>query len=265
MLFILLMGIAFIITLQQKNYQKSEFINSANSISGGTFSAVSSIGDYLDLKTINQDLASENAMLRSQLKSSLQVVNGEYVQIDDTLYRQKYVYRVASVISNSINRQNNYLTLNLGKKDGVFEEMGVISPRGVVGVVRAVSDNYCTVLSFLHPMSSISCKILNTGNTGYLEWNNKEINKAELGGIIITTKVNEGDSVVTSGLSSLFPEGIFLGVISKVEKDLANQSQKIDVDLEIDFSVLNKVYIVENLHKEEILELQKNEDQLDEK
>lgn len=160
-------------------------------------------------------------------------------------------------------RQSNYITINLGTKDGIEEEMGVISSDGVVGIVKSVSENYATVLSFLHPNSSISCKMKSSGIYGHLQWTKNKIDEAYINGVLITTKVNDGDSVVTSGLSSLFPEGLYLGEISSIENNLETQSKKITVKLNIQFNSLRKVYVVENLYKKEILELQNAQEKLD--
>lgn len=252
------------LTIQMKNYQRTSFINSANSISGGAYSTVNNIEDYFNLSSINEKLQAENAYLRSQLVTSLKKVNGEYYQIKDTLYNQNYIYRVADVVSNNYSSPNNFLTLNMGADDGVIEEMGVISPLGVVGIVGAVSNNFCTVISFLHSKTVISCKLSSNGVAGLLKWTGGNIGKAEIKDIPITTRVVEGDSILTSGYSSVFPAGIFLGKIESAEKDLENQTQKIVVDLSIDYASLNKVYVVENLYKTELEELSKKESELSE-
>jgi rod shape-determining protein MreC len=263
LLFVVLMLIGLLITIQQKNYQKVAFVNSANLVSGGTISTFSDISYYFDLKNVNEVLAKENALLRSQSPNSLRKINGDYIQVNDTLYRQKYIYKVATVIGNTITRRNNYITINLGEKDGVTPEMGVISSEGIVGVVKSVSENYATVLSFLHPNSSISCRMSSSGVSGYLQWTQDRIDEAYIKGVLVTTKVNDGDSVVTSGLSSLFPAGLYLGQIISIEDDLETQSQKIKVKLSIQFNSLRKVYVVENLFKNEITELQKDQIKLD--
>lgn len=258
------MVIGLWLTIQQKNYQRTAFINSANSISGGAYSTVNNVQDYFHLRSVNDELQAENAELRAQLLTSLRRVNGDYFQVVDTLYQQKYIYRLADVISNNYTSANNYITLNMGSNDGVIEEMGVISPTGIVGIVGAVSDNFCTVISFLHPKTEISCKLKSNGVSGFLKWVGKDISKAVISDIPITTRVNQGDSVLTSGYSSVFPAGIYIGKIVKTEKDLENQTQRIEVDLNIDYSALNKVYVVENLFKNEIEELSKKEEELDE-
>lgn len=263
-LFGVLVLIGLILTIQQNNYQRTKFINSANSISGGTYSAINNIESYFNLKSINKNLQEENAELRANLTTSLKRINGDYFTIDDTLYNQKYIYRVAEAVSNSYTNPNNYITLNLGENDGVIEEMGVISPKGVVGIVGAVSDNFCTVISFLHPKTEISCKLKSSGVSGFLKWSGKDIFKAVINDIPITTRIREGDSILTSGHSSVFPAGIFIGTIESSDSDLDNQMQHIVVHLNIDYSSLNKVYIVENLFKSEIEELHKKEKELDE-
>lgn len=263
-LFALLLVIGFGLTLQQKNYQRTKFINSANYISGGIYSSMNNIEDYLNLKSVNAELQTENALLRSELLSSLKKINGSYYQHNDTLYSQKYVYRIADVISNSYSSPSNYITLNMGSNDGVIEEMGVISPLGIVGMVGAVSKNYSTVISFLHPKTVISCKLKSNGVSGLLKWTGGDISKAQIKDIPITTRITEGDSVLTSGYSSVFPGGIYIGKIKSFEQDLESQTQRIFVDLNIDFSSLNKVYVVENLYKTELEELNKKTAELSE-
>lgn len=262
-LFFGLMLLGLVITINQKNYQKVAFVNSANTISGGTFSMVSGVTSYFNLKNVNESLAIENASLRAILPSSLEKINGDYIQVDDTLYHQKYIYRVANVVGNTVNKQNNYITINLGSEDGIKTEMGVISSEGVVGIVKAVSDNYATVLSFLHPKSSVSVRMKSSGVLGHLQWTRDRIDEAYINGVLITTKVNDGDSVVTSGLSSLFPEGLHLGNIVDIENNLETQSQQIKVKLNVQFNALRKVYVVENLFSDEISELQKGQRKLD--
>jgi rod shape-determining protein MreC len=262
-LFIGLMVIGLIITIQQKNYQKVAFINSANSISGGLRSKLSNVTSYFNLKQLNESLAIENARLRGLVPSSLEKINGDYIQVDDTLYHQKYIYRVADVIGNTVTRRNNYITINLGEKDGISEGMGVISSDGIVGMIKAVSENYATVLSFLHPNSSVSCKMKSSGIYGHLQWTSDRIDEAYINGVLITTKVNDGDSVITSGLSSLFPEGLYLGKIRSIKNNLETQSQQIKVKLNIQFNSLRKVYVVENLFSKEISELQNAQEKLD--
>lgn len=263
-LFGLLLFLGFGLTIQQKNYQRTKFINSANYFSGGVYSSINNIEGYFNLKTVNNQLQAENALLRSNLLSSLKKINGSYYHFNDTLYRQKYIYRIADVISNTYARPSNYITLNMGSNDGIIEEMGVISPSGVVGMVGAVTENYSTVISFLHPKTIISCKLKSSGVSGLLKWTGGDISKAQIKDIPITTRIKKGDSVITSGYSSVFPGGVYMGKIISFDKDVHSQTQKIIVDLNIDYSSLNKVYVVENLYETELDVLNKKTEQLSE-
>lgn len=263
LLFVVLFVFGLIITVHQKNYQRVAFVNSANYVSGGTISTFSDISYYFNLKEVNEILTKENIYLRSKLPNSLREITRDSIQINDTLYRQKYTYKVASVIGNTVSRRNNYITIDLGKKDGITPELGVISSTGVVGVVKSVSDNYATVLSFLHPNSSVSCRMSSSGVSGSLQWTKDKIDEAYIKGVLVTTKVENGDSIFTSGLSSLFPEGLYLGNIISVKADAATQSQIIKVKLNVKFNSLRKVYVVDNLFRNEILELQNKESNLD--
>lgn len=259
---LLLLGVG--LTIQQKNYQRTKFINSANYFSGGIYSSINNIEDYFNLRMVNNELQAENALLRSNLLSSLKKINGSYYHFHDTLYSQKYIYRIADVISNTYSKPSNYITLNMGSNDGIIEEMGVISPSGVVGMVGAVTDNYSTVISFLHPKTIISCKLKSSGVSGLLKWIGNDISKAQINDIPITTRIKKGDSVITSGYSSVFPGGVYLGEIISFERDIHSQTQKITVDLNIDYSSLNKVYVVENLYKIELDILNEKTEQLSE-
>ncbi len=263
-LFGLLLFLGVSLTIQQKNYQRTKFINSANYFSGGIYSSINNVEDYFNLRMVNNELQAENALLRSNLLSSLKKINGSYYHFHDTLYSQKYIYRIADVISNTYSKPSNYITLNMGSNDGIIEEMGVISPLGVVGMVGAVTDNYSTVISFLHPKTIISCKLKSSGVSGLLKWIGNDISKAQINDIPITTRIKKGDSVITSGYSSVFPGGVYLGEIISFERDIHSQTQKITVDLNIDYSSLNKVYVVENLYKIELDILNEKTEQLSE-
>ncbi len=263
-LFGLLLFLGVSLTIQQKNYQRTKFINSANYFSGGIYSSINNVEDYFNLRMVNNELQAENALLRSNLLSSLKKINGSYYHFHDTLYSQKYIYRIADVISNTYSKPSNYITLNMGSNDGIIEEMGVISPSGVVGMVGAVTDNYSTVISFLHPKTIISCKLKSSGVSGLLKWMGNDISKAQINDIPITTRIKKGDSVITSGYSSVFPGGVYLGEIISFERDIHSQTQKITVDLNIDYSSLNKVYVVENLYKIELDILNEKTEQLSE-
>lgn len=256
-LFVFLQSIAVMMIFQGKNYHKSLFINSVNGLTGNTYSAISDYEQYLSLKQANDMLSQENARLKNSLPNSIQRVNNEYLLVSDTLYRQKYLYREALVVYNSVVKKDNYLILNLGSKDGIMEDMGIVTATGVVGRVVEVSDHYAKVMSFLNSKSTISCWIKRNKASGYLVWDHLNSKSAKFTELPLTTEVKVGDTVITSGYSSIYPKGIELGVISRVEDDLEQQMLSVQVDLNLDYNTLYHVCVVENLEKEELKELKK--------
>src|SRR3989344_9482666 len=149
-LFLLLETFCIYILVQNNKFQRASFVNSSNKVSASILSTSENVQHYFYLKTENERLAKENAELHSHdLLSFSMLINGQYI-INDTVYKQKYTYTNATVVNNSTNRRNNYLTLDKGSKQGITNKMGVTSSSGVVGIVENVSENFCTVKSLLH-------------------------------------------------------------------------------------------------------------------
>lgn len=262
LVFILLELIAIIFIFQGKNYHRNAFISSANAVTGNTYQVVHNISSYANLKEVNQRLAEENAELRKVVPSSLQRLNEDFVVVNDSVYRQKYTYRPGEVVNNTIYKKNNFLTINLGKQDGILPEMGVITETGVIGFVGAVSDNFCTVVSFLNSKSNVSVKLKSTGSAGTLYWNAESPNTAIMSDVPLTTPVEVGDTIITSGFSSIYPAGIPMGKVREYGVAKEKQMRMIKVDLFEDFNTLDYVYVVENLLKTEIDELQEKQKKL---
>ena len=157
----------------------------------------------------------------------------------------------AKVINNSTNRRNNYLTLNKGSKQGVKPEMGVICSDGIVGIVKDVSEHYCSVISFLHKDSRFSARIKKNGYIGSMVWNGYDETHGTLNDIAKHVKVSKGDTIVTSSYSAIFPDGVFIGIVDEVTSTGGNNFQDITVKLSTPFGKLSYVYIISNLYKDE--------------
>jgi rod shape-determining protein MreC len=170
--------------------------------------------------------------------------------VTDTIRKQQYTFLTARVVNNSINRRNNYLTLNKGSLQGVQAEMGVICPDGIVGIVKDVSEHFSSVISVLHKDSRISTKIKKNGYIGSLMWEGYNAGYAILKDIPKHVKLAVGDTLVTSQFSAIFPEGIMVGVIDKFDSK-PGDFYLIDVKLSTDFDNLSYVYLVTNVLKEE--------------
>lgn len=259
-IFLLLQGISLFLIVQQNYYQRAVFVNTSNQVTGQFYQRVSDVKEYFSLRTVNDELAAENARLRAQLKESQYVDTSKFGVKEDTTLHQKYTYIDADVIRNTVNFKNNYLTLNRGSKHGVIEGMGVISSEGVAGTVYKVSTNFCTVISLLNTNTRIPPKIEGNNYFGTLTWDGKDPRFASLTDISMHVPVKEGQRVVTSNYSKIYPENIPIGTIETKYVPPGENFYKIKVRLFTNFETLRKVYIVKNLLQAEQDTLERRSD-----
>jgi rod shape-determining protein MreC len=251
-LFIILEIMSFIFIFNFNNFQKSRFINSSDFVTGSIYSRYSRITDYFHLSFVNRKLAEENARLR-KLVGIPKIARF----IPDSLRgyqnsEMQYSFISARIISNTVNKQQNYLTLDKGSKDGVKTDMGIICADGVVGVITNVSPSFSTAMSLLNVRWNISAKIAKNNYFGTLLWNGKDYQRVLLNDIPFHVMVNVGDTIVTSGFSSLFPEGIRLGTVENVSKEGGTNFYTITVKLFIDYKSLTYVEVIENNKRKEL-------------
>lgn len=256
-LFFFLEIIAFILIVNTNYYQQSVFVTTSNSFSGDIYKVYSNITEYLSLKTANKILADENALLLNKQKTSFIKTDNKIFVINDTLYQQQYTYVSAKVISNTVNRVNNYLTLNKGSRLGIKKNMGVISSQGIVGIVKDVSENFCTVYSLLHSKSKISAKLKKGNNVGTILWNGNDYTIVTMKDVPTHVKIRIGDTVISSGYSLMFPEGIPIGSVYSYDINKGKDFYEIKVKLFNDLNNISYVYIVNNLMKDELTDLEK--------
>ncbi len=257
-MFLALEAFSFSLLVSYNNYQRVTFINSTNNFVGTIYERFSHLDDYFSLGSTNARLAAENAALRKQLQRRIMLQEHNPVMRPDTVDAPAYVFTSAKVISNSVNKQFNYITLNKGSRQGIKPDMGIISPEGVVGVITNVSPNYSTGLSLLNKRLSIPAKITKNNYFGALVWDGEHANTADLNGIPFHIMVNVGDTVVTSGYSSIFPEGLMIGIISKWDQEGGTNFYNIKVDLSTNFRTLKYVEVVQNTKQAELKKLESN-------
>tara|TARA_R110002096_G_scaffold136909_10_gene289923 strand:- start:1758 stop:2594 length:837 start_codon:yes stop_codon:yes gene_type:complete len=250
-LFLIFEVFAFYLLFSNNHLQRTSFLNSTNSITGSIYQRYANFTDYLNLKEVNQLLVEENKRLKENQIQSYQRLFGENVMVDDTIFKQKYFYTIAGVINNSVNKQSNYLTINIGENNGIKNGMGVVSSNGVVGVVKNVSKNYASILSLLHQDAKISAKLKNTNYFGSMQWDGVDYRMGVLEDIPNHVDIQVGDTIETSGYSAIFPEGIPLAIVSEFEKVEGENFYEIKVQFTNDFKTLSKVYVVKNIHQEE--------------
>jgi len=236
------------------SYQRASWISSSSNLSGGVYRSFSDASQYLKLQKINEELANENTYLRSQLPSSYKDSKDYFSLVYDSLNKRQYTYRTAKVIN------FNYITLNKGLNNGIEKEMGVISSKGVVGIVKDVSGHYSSVISILNTRLLISGKLKESGFFGALGWDGKDYRYAWLNEIPIHAPVAVGDLVVTSGFSSIFPEGILIGSVETVDKEKGESFYRIKVKLSVDFKDLSYVELISNNMRDEQLNLENSND-----
>jgi len=253
-LFLFLEIIALFFVFSYNNYQKVKYLNSSQVITGSIYNSFNSVVRYFELARVNRELADENAKLRSRLQSDKQVtftpeiIPPAFVPSDSTLFK----FVSAKVINNSVNKPFNYITLNKGREDGIKPDQGIISASGIVGVVTNVSESYSMGLSVLNQRWGISAKLKKNGFLGSLLWDGGDYRFANLMEIPFHVGLRVGDTITTSGYSSIFPEGIMIGTIQAFDKPAGENYYNISVKLATNFKALSYVEVVENRNKEEI-------------
>lgn len=251
LLFLILEIISFIFIINHSYYQRATIISSANGITGYVYNTANSITGYFGLKRANEELSEENARLRSL--ESIVLLTPDTIQHDraDSIHQQLYHYFSAKVISNSTSKRNNYLLLNKGLSQGVGKDMGVITPKGVIGIVKDVSLNFSSVLSVLHKQARVSAKLKKNNQLGTLIWQGTNYRVGTLKDIPTHIQLNVGDTIITSGFSHIFPEGIPIGSINEYYIEKGDNFYTIKLDFFVDFNNLSYVMVVDNLMKKE--------------
>ncbi len=255
MLFLLLIIISLSLTIQSHSFHKSKVISSANFLSGGVYEKMNNVNEYFNLKIQNDELAKENARLKSLLFNLKDTT--KLPEVDSIYGVKKIDIIISKVIKNSYNVHENYLTLNSGSKQGIKQDMGVINSLGIVGVIENTSANYSTVLSILNTTRPLNAKIKKSGHYGSLSWNGKSTGFIQLTDVPRLASVRKGDTIVTGGLSDIFPENINIGTIEKVLTDNETNFYTLDIRLFNDMTSLGYVYIIKNKDTPEIINLEK--------
>jgi len=250
--FLLLSFISLTLTFNNLDFHKSKFVNSANFVTGGFYSQTSNISEYWDLKVENKLLAEENTRLRNLLeKKNSANFNIDSTVIDSLKYQQKYTFTTAKIINNNYAKEFNFLTIDKGENQGIKKEMAVINSKGIIGITDNSSGGYARVQSILNRNSKINARLKNSNYFGSLSWNGKDYNTVQLSDIPRQAPLEIGDTIETGGKSTIFPEGILVGIISKIDKG-NTADNKVDVTLFNDMSNLGFVHVIKNLDTIEI-------------
>lgn len=261
LLFIFLEVICFVLLFRFNNYQQSVFFTSANAVAGKIYEVSGGISSYFHLKSVNEDLLDRNMALEQQitnLESQLKDYRIDSITMNSIRSLEQADYQIfkAHVIHNSLNQADNYITLDKGSSSGIRPEMGVVDGSGVVGIVYKTSPSYSLVISVLNSKSSISCKIVGSEYFGYLKWEHGDSRYAYLKDLPRHAEFNLGDTVVTSGYSTVFPAGVMVGTVDDMSDSNDGLSYLLKIKLATDFGKLGNVRVISRNGQEELRELE---------
>lgn len=254
LLFLLLLVLSFSLTIQSHSYHKSKIISSANFFTGGIYQKVNNVDEYFGLRKQNEELAKENARLKSILFNLKDTT--KLPQIDSIKGVKKTNIIVAKVVRNTFSTLENYLTIDKGAVSGIKPNMGVINSAGIVGIIDNTSQNFATVISILNVNSKINAKIKKSNHFGTLNWNGKSTGYVQLIDVPRLASVRKGDTIVTGEQSTIFPENIGIGTIENVYTDEETNYYTLNIKLFNDMTNLGHVYIIKQKDAEEIEKLE---------
>lgn len=262
-LFLLLEVVGFVLLIRFNRYQQSVCFTSANQVAGKVYEISGGILSYFHLKTVNEDLLDRNLWLEqrvSLLEKMLHergIDSARLYSLEQAAMDSLRIFK-ANVIKNSLNRADNYITLDKGAREGIRPEMGVIDANGVVGIVYKTSAHYALVIPLLNSKSSISCKILGSDYFGYMKWEGGDSRFAYLKDLPRHAEFNLGDTVVTSGYSAVFPEGVMVGTVDDMQDSHDGLSYLLKVKLATDFGKVSDVRIIARSGQSEEKELERS-------
>lgn len=260
-LFIFLEVVCFILLFRFNNYQGSVVFTSANRFASYVYNFSAEVSSYFKLGSINTtltrenfDLQVENQLLRKQLKQMMS--DSSFNKLTTSLSSQHYQIIPARIINNSINKPDNYITLNKGKADGVEAEMGVVTGNGIIGIVYMISEHYSLAISLLNSKSSISCKFKHNDYFGYLKWRGDDPQFAFLEDLPRHALFKQGDTIVTSGHSAVFPQGLMVGTVDSIADSKDGLSYLLKIRLAADFACMDNALIISDKKRLEQQELE---------
>lgn len=251
LLFIILEIIAFSLISKVNTYQHVAITNTSDRFIGNVYNFTEGFHQYFGLKEANMALLEENARLRQQIKYQTFYPKGDSsLPKGDSLYRYDYI--TAKVINNTVYKTHNYITLNKGRKDGLKTDMGVMDPKGIVGIIVQVSDNYALVMSVLNTNSSISVKHKKSNAFGNLKWHGYDPTTLIVEDISKTAFMKKGDTIITSGYSTIFPPDFPVGIVKNVKNTAGSGFQLVEIKPTTDINRIEYVYIQQRNNKYEV-------------
>ncbi|MDE5901075.1 MAG: rod shape-determining protein MreC [Muribaculaceae bacterium] len=254
--FLLFAIISCVMLFRGNPYQQHVYMTSAGAMARGVYSTAGAVTGYFHLRGINEDLQQRNAQLemevinlRTALRRAAERIPSDTLPMDSML--SQYGFIMAHVINNSIVRSNNFITIDKGELDGVMPDMGVVDQNGIVGIVNVTGPHTARLISVLSAVR-LACKVKGSNAFGSLVWDGRSPRHAVLEELPRHVEFALGDTVVTSGYSVVFPEGIPVGKVIGQSRDSDDNFYSLQVELFTDFATLSTVRVIKNFHKDEI-------------
>ncbi len=260
LIFALLQGIALSLYFTFVQFPRTQYLTTAASIQGSILEARNGITKHFNLSKNNVRLQKENIELLEELPKSFIKLEGKLVKIDDTLHRQQYEYIPGIIINSTHSKRENYFTLNIGSSQGIKRGMGVFSTNGIVGVIHNTSEHYAVIKTCLTKKLNTSIMLEKTGQQGFLEWDGVNARKGSMTGVSNDLKIKKWAKVVTRGGGGIFPRGLPVGKISRVEVVEGESLWDLTMIFAEDFRKVQNVYIIKNLLLDEQRDIEKQTD-----
>ena len=254
-LFILLEGISFVLLFSFNRYQNAAMFTSANEVAGNIYSFMSDVDGYFGLSDENEALVEQNRELMSEieaLKQELTALKDSTALVANSFVaplKGDFRFNTARAVNNSLNKVNNFITIDKGKNDGINSEMGVFNDKGVVGIIYQTSGNFSLVMPLLNSKSMLSCRVKGSDSFCTLRWHGEELQYSYLIDLPRYAIFQQGDTVVTSGFSSIFPADIPVGEIERLEDSDDGMFYRARVRLFVDFASIDNLFVVGNDNK----------------
>jgi rod shape-determining protein MreC len=260
LIFLFLESVCMMLIVRYNDSQRLIFASSASAVSGAILQANSQLTSFIGLKKEIAAMQQRIAELENQNRNAFYYDENQtdtaFTKIDSSGLKPMYVFIPAEIINNSISGKQNMLTINRGKKHGILPPMAVISDKGVIGIVRHSTDHFASVMSALNTNTRISASVRGKGYFGSLIWKGQDPRYLYLVDVPKHDSVLKGDTIETSGFSTLFPKGIPIGTVAKIWIGPGESNQQIQVRLMTNFSTVRRVFVVKNLFFEELKALQ---------
>lgn len=254
--------ISFVLIIRQNNFHNSSVLNSSNQFIGGIYNSFNNITSYINLKDENAKLNAENAKLKMLLQGYKINEYNDFILVNDSIKKLKFDISNAKVINAFTKGENNYITINKGKSNGIEPHMSVTNSNGIIGFTKDVSEHYATIIPVIHRKFLISVVHKKSNSIGLLKWT--EENDRFSATVINLPKyvdIKVGDKILTKGGDGIFMPNEKIGVISSIYTEGGSDYNTAQIDLYVDFNALSNVYVIKNIlkiEKEEIESLIEN-------